>query len=329
MMITRFAFLKCAARSLRLSVVLVLCAAEARADEASSARPTEQAAGAGSINASTSDERRIFLEGFAASLARERDYFRAITVWKELHYAHRGTPRAVDYALTLASTYRRANRYPSALSYVPLVLNSPLANEAQRARAELLGAESYLGLRIPFQAEMLLTQSLARLAQIAPGSNEATRAQLLLAATAVDSNEYAKGAAQFRSIAEGCSPYATLAAELEQKSLAAERRPYRSPLAAALLSAVLPGAGQAYSGHWVDAAQALFFVGAFGFASALAYSYEKDRDRPFVLTAIGLSLTSVFHVGNIVGAHRTARFYNERQRELSVDAIRNQVLSLP
>jgi TM2 domain-containing membrane protein YozV len=102
--------------------------------------------------------------------------------------------------------------------------------------------------------------------------------------------------------------------------------PHRSPLFAATLSAVLPGAGQAYYGHWFDAAQALGFVAAFGFVSYFAYRYDGARGGPYVFTAVSLSLTALLHLANILGAERTARYFNQHQRDLFVAPIRARAL---
>jgi hypothetical protein len=45
-----------------------------------------------------------------------------------------------------------------------------------------------------------------------------------------------------------------------------------------------------------------------------------------VFTTVALSLTGLFHISNIMGAERTARFYNQRQRDLYVGAVRDQAL---
>jgi hypothetical protein len=50
--------------------------------------------------------------------------------------------------------------------------------------------------------------------------------------------------------------------------------------------------------------------------------------RPFILTGISGTVLSVFYVANIVGAVRTARFYNQRQKDLLLGEIRPRSLAL-
>jgi hypothetical protein len=262
-------------------------------------------------------------EAFAQSLMNERDYFRAITVWKELRFSTREPQKRMQYALSIASAYRRSNRFSSALNMLPHVLNLDGAPENMRTEMSLIGAESYLGLKTPMQAQVLLENTAP-----APGSRFAAKRDLLLGVVQADINEFDAAAARFHTLSLVPSPYQELARALEQRARGAKDMPHRSPFAAALLSGILPGAGQAYTGHWVDAAQALLLVGAFGFTSFIAYSYERERDRPFVLTTISLSLTTILHIGNIIGAERTARYFNQRQRDVYVDGIRTQALSV-
>jgi hypothetical protein len=271
-------------------------------------------------------EREVFLESYAASLMRERDYYRAITILKELRFASTSPANQVRYTLEITKAYAKGQRYPSALSLTPYVLNAKEASSEDRAAALMLGGESYLGLKIPFQAELLLKKSVQ---EAPPCSKTASRSELLLGVARADSDDWTGASKAFRALSARNTFDSALAAELADKAEHAADRPSRSPIGAAVLSAVFPGAGQAYSGHWVDAAQAFMLVSAFGFASLLAYKYEHDRDQPLLLTGVSLSITAIFHVSNILGAERTARFYNQRQRDLYVGAIRDRVLALP
>lgn len=276
--------------------------------------------------AAPSPERTTFLEGFAASLARERDYYRAISVWKELRFGAPDPRDRVRYSLSITHAYRASQRYASALSASPHVLQSEVATPAQRAEAELLSGESYLGLKIPFQAEVHLTKGLEL---SAPCSELAARAELMLGVARAEAGDWPRARAYFLRVQNGKSSLAPVGTDFAAQALKAPDMPQRSPLAAAVLSGLFPGLGQAYTGHWVDAGQALFFVGAFAFASFLAYSYEHEGGRPLVLTTISLSLTGIFHISNIIGAERTARYYNQHQRDIYAGGIRDRALALP
>jgi hypothetical protein len=81
-------------------------------------------------------------------------------------------------------------------------------------------------------------------------------------------------------------------------------------------------------GHWWDALQAAAFVGAFALTSFVAYEYDHSRGGPYWLTGISLSLTGVLHLANILGAERTAGYYNQRQDQLFLEPIRARVLDV-
>ena len=79
------------------------------------------------------------------------------------------------------------------------------------------------------------------------------------------------------------------------------------PWLAATLSAVLPGAGQAYNGRWGDAALALGLNAGLGWATY--YSITQAESVPWSI-ASGLALAG-FYTGNVVNAYVDARRLNE------------------
>lgn len=80
----------------------------------------------------------------------------------------------------------------------------------------------------------------------------------------------------------------------------------KSPVFAGLLSAILPGAGQAYSGSWQGAAVAFVLNGIL-----IGATVELARDEKyFSAGAVGLA-ASVFYVGNILNAADLAERAND------------------
>jgi hypothetical protein len=289
------------------------------------------------------------LSRFAEALSREGDHYRAITAWKEARYLATPKDRAI-YSLQIARAYRAGRRYEALLSASSDVLVDPLATSGQRTDAALLQALGYLELHMPALAARSL-EATPRVTDApgvngapgmndvpgmngAPGMNGVPDARYVLLRGVVDleAEQYATAAAGFASVEVDprAGPAVRMAAtDLRLRALRADDMPSRSPLLAGVLSAVFPGSGQAYSGHWVDAAQALFFVGAFAFTSGVAYAYETQGDRPYVLTAVSLSLTGIFHIANIWGAARTAQLYNQRQRDLFLESVHERLERTP
>jgi hypothetical protein len=86
---------------------------------------------------------------------------------------------------------------------------------------------------------------------------------------------------------------------------------YKKPWVAAGLSAVLPGAGKAYTDDWVDGAIALLMV---GLNTVQCY---RRFDRQGIDSAWGWfhgGFAVGFYVGNVYGAHKAARMYNQRKK---------------
>lgn len=100
-------------------------------------------------------------------------------------------------------------------------------------------------------------------------------------------------------------------AERMERSLALEDDlPYRSPVLAGVMSAVLPGAGQVYTGRWVDGVISLIVNAGFGFGAYEAYR----NDLPVVATMVALFEVG-WYTGNIFSSVNYAYRFNERAYE--------------
>jgi hypothetical protein len=86
--------------------------------------------------------------------------------------------------------------------------------------------------------------------------------------------------------------------------------PSRSPALAGIMSAIIPGAGQAYTGRWVDGSISLLVNAGFGIAAWQAY----QNDLPVVAILVGLFELG-WYTGNIFSAVNYAHKYNERALE--------------
>ncbi len=80
---------------------------------------------------------------------------------------------------------------------------------------------------------------------------------------------------------------------------------YKSETLAAILSAVIPGAGKIYAGEAGDGITALILTGLFGF---LAYdNFQADHKiRAWIFSG----LTAFFYAGNVYGSAAAAQIYN-------------------
>lgn len=87
----------------------------------------------------------------------------------------------------------------------------------------------------------------------------------------------------------------------------------KSPILAGILSGIIPGAGQLYTGHTFDAINSITMTGLLGATSGILWYYEMDRehsDRNYFLPSISTVLFSVFYVTNIYNSVNSANRYN-------------------
>lgn len=96
--------------------------------------------------------------------------------------------------------------------------------------------------------------------------------------------------------------------ELDSLALTGAKLPQRSTEAGMIFSAVLPGAGQAYSGRWGDAAAALLLTAGFG-ALALTEYLDEQYVGAGVLGFVFIS----FYAGNIYNGGDAAYQFNRRE----------------
>jgi TM2 domain-containing membrane protein YozV len=84
----------------------------------------------------------------------------------------------------------------------------------------------------------------------------------------------------------------------------------RSRLASTLLSAILPGAGQLYSGRAGDGAYSFLTVAGTGLVAWWFAAEPAVRDRTRVKVSIFGVITALFYAGNVYGANVAARDHN-------------------
>lgn len=84
----------------------------------------------------------------------------------------------------------------------------------------------------------------------------------------------------------------------------------RSRLASTLFSAIVPGAGQLYSGRAGDGAYSFLTVAGTGLVAWFFAAEPALRDRTRVKVSIFGALAALFYAGNVYGANVAARDYN-------------------
>ena len=259
---------------------------------------------------------------YADHLFGGQDFFRSITVYKEIAY-ETSDPALRNYCLTrISKAYYESGRFKGSIAVLNELLEQPELSEMSRVRAGLFLGMNYYRLGMHWDAQHYF--------ESARSTDETGFAKLYLALLEVENGNWKQASGAFEDVyrhSNGTS-VGLVARELSDLTLQGESLPYKSPAVAALLSLVIPGTGQVYSRHYYDAVQASTFLGAFAFATLAAYRYNKSRDNSHTTTYIGISITGLFYAANVFGAKRTAQYHNLKHRRKLIRSIRNKVQSL-
>jgi tetratricopeptide (TPR) repeat protein len=258
--------------------------------------------------------------GFAESLMSEGDYFRAISEYKLLLFYSTDAGLSQYYDSRIAFAYLKSSHFLLSISYLDRLMKLPEVSDELLFEANLLYGINFYCLH-----ENAIAAGYFQKAQ--PADKNGT-ADLFLGLLLAENGDWKGANRSFMETAgkTGSAENGTVAIELATSVLKGESLDSRSPVLAGLLSAVLPGSGQAYCGHWFDALSAFTMVGLFGFATFLAYSYDAQQNNGhYVYTAIGGSITAVFYLSNILGATKTAGYYTAKKRQDFMDGIRARV----
>ncbi|UCB51888.1 MAG: hypothetical protein JSV10_07830 [Candidatus Zixiibacteriota bacterium] len=259
---------------------------------------------------------------YASFLMKEQDYFRAISAYKQIAYFSNDAETKNFCLLQIAKAYHKSNRFKASIRFVSRLLNQPLLPDGCFNRAQMYLGLNYYGLRVYPMARTHF--------QKAAADDTSGFASYYLALLELEKGDW-KGASksyQQVSLQFGQTQIGLLSGQLSEEVLRGEAIRSKNPYLAAGLSTILPGSGQFYCHHYYDAIQAFLYVSAFTFASYAAYTYDKDHGRNYLRTGIAVSIAGLFHVGNIIGAQRTASYYNLKQRQTFLDQVRKKVFSI-
>ena len=259
---------------------------------------------------------------FAKSLMQERDYFRAISIYKELNFYTKDKDSSVIYLSQIGKAYRLSQKYELSVNTFATILNSCTLSDSIHNLVYLNLGLNYLGMKVSGQAIPYF--------QEANKKDSSGLAELYLGLVHADGADWDKAQQSFDKIthSHAQSDISAIANEYSSKITNRELLPHRNPVAATILSTILPGAGQLYSNHYVDAIQAFGYVAAFGLATYIAYQNDKHYNSNYVLTGISLSITGLFHLANIVGASNTASYFNHHQMDMYFQDVRQKTLNI-
>lgn len=260
------------------------------------------------------EEEKLFR--FADSLFKEGEYRAALAEYKRLIFLYPKGDRVDEARYRIGACYQNLGMYHNAIAayeaYLARYPRSPL-----RERAKLNIAECYLLAREREEAKRRFEFL------ISSGDEEvAIRARFLLGLMSVEEEEWFEAARWFRSIMKlyPHSEQASLAGSMYDLARRGASLKRRSPLKAALISALLPGMGQIYGGNL---SRGLKFMAAFGLSTASSMRYAR-KGHTTLAVHMGL-LAGAIYLWNIMDASDAAKEGNLLSRSLIIRRMKDRI----
>lgn len=257
--------------------------------------------------------------GFADSLFAEGDYYRAIGEAKRFVYLHPQDARVPEARLLIGRSYLAGEQWAAAAASL-----EALALEVSTGKVGADAAFALADARMGSADYDLAALEYRRFAEDFPSDERAAFADLrtawarIFAADVLAVREPAQGQVAFASVARSLKTLPPTHGEAERaKALAAgadklARLPRRSPAAAGVMSAVIPGLGQVYASRYADGLIAFVVNGLF-----IGGAYESFNRGNNVAGAVLVLFEMGWYSGNIYSAINSAhRFNNDRRTGL-------------
>jgi len=260
--------------------------------------------------------------GYAKWLMKEKDYFRAISEYKRILFETDDTTTRFHCLMQIAKAYYRSNKYRPSIQYLSRALGDPEASAEVKWTANLYLGLDYYEMKTPVLANQYF--------RAASELDTTGLPDLYLSLLVAGGGAWCMAGSSYAAIARSHTgtEIGIVARELAELSYRGDSIDYRSPALAAVFSSLFPGSGQIYCDHYYDGMQAFLYVGGFALASYAAYRYDRDLNNNYVSTYAALSVTSVFYIGNILGAMKTAEYRNLKLKQKHLQVMRERLLSL-
>jgi len=244
---------------------------------------------------------------FAEWLYKQGDYFRAISIYRELQFFTKNIDSLNFYQYQIGKAYFRSGKHNNSIAEFATILERPISNEL-KSDCFIYLALNYLNLSSPNQALFYASEA---------SQFDTLKSSFVTGLIYANLYNWEKAKNYFRNVSEISD--SSILGNISKENLAllsgTPVKKQKSPLFALFLSALIPGLGQFYSEHYIDALQVFAFVGAFAYMSSIAYKYDHSRSAGYYNFGISVSITSLFYLANLIGAERTATYYNLKQNQ--------------
>lgn len=236
----------------------------------------------------------------------EGEYYRAVTEYKKFLIIFPAS-RKSDYALfrTALAYYRGEEYEASARTFTSL--REKYAGSLYESESRYFEGLSYWKLK-KYESARIAFESLAI---SSPGSKQAPLAIVANSLVFLDREDPAGSMRELRKLLERYPEYPGSAGAREALRLLGDYwyLPRKSEVLAGALSAVIPGSGYVYAGHFKDGVTA-FVVNGLSIAGAATGIHQENYAVGAVAGGIGLP----FYFGNIYGSANAAKKWNTAAR---------------
>ncbi len=258
---------------------------------------------------------------FAEYLMAQKDYFRAITVYKKLLFESSEAPLRHKYSNHIAEAYRLSGKHKSSIYFYSEALHNVTTAEEQTNSFIGLGLNYYNMKTIPIAKNYF---------KKAADKDTTGKAKLYLGLMQMEQMNWPRAQTTFKEIinTNRHAKISETAKLLTEKSTSGANLPKKSPTLAAIMSSIIPGSGQIYAGHYFDGIQAMAYVGVFSLATYSAYRYDRDINDSDAILLLSATITGIFYSANILGAYKTAKFRNMRIRQNFMNEVKNIIFEI-
>ena len=239
---------------------------------------------------------------FADSLFQEGDYLNAAHEYKRILLLHPDTAHIDFIAFRVAASYQNAGRLERAIrAYQFLIDTYPDSRLIERSTNNIAQCHILLGNKERGIASLENFLSKYKDSDLAP------LAQFTIGMLFMEKNEWAEARRVWNdvSLAYPESRFAEVSMRLADIVENGDILPRRSPTVAGVLSALVPGSGQVYSGKRIDGFYTFMSVAVLGSASVY-YTRAERYEVAIPVAALGLLL----YRNNIYQGIRAAKTFN-------------------
>ena len=231
------------------------------------------------------------------------DYAGAIREYKRFFFFFPHSAKSEEALLKIAKSWFSEKRWDEAIvACDDLIKKFPTSS--LKSETFLLQGEALAGKKQYSQARLLFQKA----QEVSPGTPTADEAQRQIARTYLQEEKWKEAAHEFRRIDKNSKLYPKgeyFAQGLDR----IQEVPQKSPIAAGIFSAVLPGAGQLYSERYGEGVIAFLLNGAFIWGMVASFA-----DENYVVGGILTFFELGWYSANIVNAVNSARKYNRKKR---------------